>query len=200
MEPLPIWTHSENSVEVLKIQFQSHLNWIHLQSERSPATVVDAANYILIGAPQHHCCLFFVICFLAFCRIVPPFCLPTRQWRVRKEAMMGLASIYKKYSLQGEGGREASKQISWIKDKLLHIYYQNSIDDRFVFLVAALKNARKAEPPTWISIACLPPGAGDVLTQRRLHSLLKDADQGRWIEWCCLVDAWISLHCLCLPG
>lgn len=54
---------------------------------------------------------------------------------------MGLASIYKKYSLQGEGGREASKQISWIKDKLLHIYYQNSIDDRFVFLVAALKNA-----------------------------------------------------------
>lgn len=56
------------------------------------------------------------------------------QWRVRKEAMMGLASIYRKYSLQGEGGREASKQISWIKDKLLHIYYQNSIDDRFVFL------------------------------------------------------------------
>lgn len=45
---------------------------------------------------------------------------------------MGLASIYRKYSLQGEGGREASKQISWIKDKLLHIYYQNSIDDRFV--------------------------------------------------------------------
>lgn len=45
---------------------------------------------------------------------------------------MGLASIYRKYSLQGEGGREASKQISWIKDKLLHIYYQNSIDDRLV--------------------------------------------------------------------
>lgn len=43
---------------------------------------------------------------------------------------MGLASVYRKYSLQGEGGREASKQISWIKDKLLHIYYQNSIDDR----------------------------------------------------------------------
>lgn len=45
---------------------------------------------------------------------------------------MGLASIYRKYSLQGEGGREASKQISWIKDKLLHIYYQNSIDDRLL--------------------------------------------------------------------
>ncbi|XP_062409305.1 sister chromatid cohesion protein PDS5 homolog B [Sardina pilchardus] len=55
-----------------------------------------------------------------------------KRWRVRKEAMMGLAQIYKKYSLQGEGGKEASKQISWIKDKLLHIYYQNSIDDRLL--------------------------------------------------------------------
>lgn len=50
---------------------------------------------------------------------------------------MGLASVYRKYSLQGEGGREASKQISWIKDKLLHIYYQNSIDDRFAVSTTA---------------------------------------------------------------
>ncbi|MBN3296215.1 PDS5B protein, partial [Amia calva] len=55
-----------------------------------------------------------------------------KRWRVRKEAMMGLAQIYKKYSLQGEAGKEATKQISWIKDKLLHIYYQNSIDDRLL--------------------------------------------------------------------
>uniref|UniRef100_A0A8C2BEI5 PDS5 cohesin associated factor B n=1 Tax=Cyprinus carpio TaxID=7962 RepID=A0A8C2BEI5_CYPCA len=53
-----------------------------------------------------------------------------KRWRVRKEAMMGLAQIYKKYALQAEAGKEAAKQISWIKDKLLHIYYQNSIDDR----------------------------------------------------------------------
>ncbi|XP_029570174.1 sister chromatid cohesion protein PDS5 homolog B-like [Salmo trutta] len=46
--------------------------------------------------------------------------------------MMGLAQIYKKYSLQAEGGEGVSKQISWIKDKLLHIYYQNSIDDRLL--------------------------------------------------------------------
>uniref|UniRef100_A0A6Q2YQ73 PDS5 cohesin associated factor B n=1 Tax=Esox lucius TaxID=8010 RepID=A0A6Q2YQ73_ESOLU len=55
-----------------------------------------------------------------------------KRWRVRKEAMMGLAQIYKKYSLQAEGGKEASKQIAWIKDKLLHIYYQNSIYDRLL--------------------------------------------------------------------
>ena len=68
--------------------------------------------------------------FLFLSLFLPPPPLPVAQWRVRKEAMMGLASIYKKYSLQGEGGRDASKQISWIKDKLLHIYYQNSIDDK----------------------------------------------------------------------
>ncbi|XP_074009451.1 sister chromatid cohesion protein PDS5 homolog B isoform X1 [Numenius arquata] len=55
-----------------------------------------------------------------------------KRWRVRKEAMMGLAQVYKKYSLQSEAGKEAAKQISWIKDKLLHIYYQNSIDDRLL--------------------------------------------------------------------
>ncbi|ELW48361.1 Sister chromatid cohesion protein PDS5 like protein B [Tupaia chinensis] len=55
-----------------------------------------------------------------------------KRWRVRKEAMMGLAQIYKKYSLQSAAGKDAAKQISWIKDKLLHIYYQNSIDDRLL--------------------------------------------------------------------
>ncbi|KAG8584945.1 hypothetical protein GDO81_004834 [Engystomops pustulosus] len=55
-----------------------------------------------------------------------------KRWRVRKEAMMGLAQIYKKYVLQAEAGKEAAKQIAWIKDKLLHIYYQNSIDDRLL--------------------------------------------------------------------
>ncbi|XP_023681779.2 sister chromatid cohesion protein PDS5 homolog B isoform X1 [Paramormyrops kingsleyae] len=53
-----------------------------------------------------------------------------KKWRVRKEAMMGLAQIYRKYALQGEAGREAVERISWIKNKLLHIYYQKSMEDR----------------------------------------------------------------------
>ena len=46
--------------------------------------------------------------------------------------MMGLAQLYKKYCLHGEAGKEAAEKVSWIKDKLLHIYYQNSIDDKWV--------------------------------------------------------------------
>uniref|UniRef100_A0AAZ3P967 Uncharacterized protein n=1 Tax=Oncorhynchus tshawytscha TaxID=74940 RepID=A0AAZ3P967_ONCTS len=45
------------------------------------------------------------------------------------EAMMGLAQLFKKYCLHHEAGKEQAQKISWIKDKLLHIYYQNSIDD-----------------------------------------------------------------------
>uniref|UniRef100_A0A8C4NHP8 PDS5 cohesin associated factor B n=1 Tax=Eptatretus burgeri TaxID=7764 RepID=A0A8C4NHP8_EPTBU len=57
-----------------------------------------------------------------------------KRWRVRREAMMGLALIYKKYCLHGEVGKESTTQIDWIKDKLLHIYYQNSIDDNRMLL------------------------------------------------------------------
>ncbi|XP_040926537.1 sister chromatid cohesion protein PDS5 homolog A isoform X2 [Betta splendens] len=55
-----------------------------------------------------------------------------KRWRVRKEAMMGLAQLYKKYCLHHEAGKDSAAKISWIKDKLLHIYYQNSIDDKLL--------------------------------------------------------------------
>ncbi|XP_072108939.1 sister chromatid cohesion protein PDS5 homolog A isoform X3 [Mobula birostris] len=55
-----------------------------------------------------------------------------KRWRVRKEAMMGLAQLYKKYCLHAEAGKEAAQKVNWIKDKLLHIYYQNSIDDKLL--------------------------------------------------------------------
>uniref|UniRef100_A0A4W3IBN3 PDS5 cohesin associated factor A n=1 Tax=Callorhinchus milii TaxID=7868 RepID=A0A4W3IBN3_CALMI len=55
-----------------------------------------------------------------------------KRWRVRKEAMMGLAQLYKKYCLHAEAGKEAAQNVNWIKDKLLHIYYQNSIDDKLL--------------------------------------------------------------------
>ncbi|XP_078534440.1 sister chromatid cohesion protein PDS5 homolog A [Lissotriton helveticus] len=55
-----------------------------------------------------------------------------KRWRVRKEGMMGLAQLYKKYCLHAEAGKDAGEKVSWIKDKLLHIYYQNSIDDKLL--------------------------------------------------------------------
>lgn len=85
---------------------------------------------------------------------------------------MGLASVYRKYSLQGEGGREASKQISWIKDKLLHIYYQNSIDDRFekIFTPLFLCHSLPQHSPTLLchkaSVFFKQPNSNTVLPLR----------------------------------
>lgn len=63
-------------------------------------------------------------------KLLPQFFFFPLKWRVRKEAMMGLAQLYKKYCLHAEAGKDAAEKVSWIKDKLLHIYYQNSIDDK----------------------------------------------------------------------
>uniref|UniRef100_A0A2K6BRT4 Uncharacterized protein n=1 Tax=Macaca nemestrina TaxID=9545 RepID=A0A2K6BRT4_MACNE len=46
-------------------------------------------------------------------------------WQVRKE-------LFKKYCLHGEAGKEAAEKVNWIKDKPLHIYYQNRIDDKLL--------------------------------------------------------------------
>lgn len=84
-------------------------------------------------------CLSQFYIFTAFCTCLifiyqnhfpPPFHFFPLKWRVRKEAMMGLAQLYKKYCLHAEAGKDAAEKVSWIKDKLLHIYYQNSIDDK----------------------------------------------------------------------
>lgn len=58
--------------------------------------------------------------------------------------MMGLAQLYKKYCLHGEAGKEAAEKVSWIKDKLLHIYYQNSIDDKWVWHVGRMIEYKSA--------------------------------------------------------
>lgn len=46
--------------------------------------------------------------------------------------MMGLVQFYKKYCFYGEVGKEVVEKVSWIKDKFLYIYYQNSIDDKLL--------------------------------------------------------------------
>lgn len=58
-----------------------------------------------------------------------------KRFKVRREALMGLAQVYKKYTNreQAEETDEAVLQkISWIKNKALHVYYQTNIEDRLV--------------------------------------------------------------------
>uniref|UniRef100_A0A8C9V984 PDS5 cohesin associated factor A n=1 Tax=Scleropages formosus TaxID=113540 RepID=A0A8C9V984_SCLFO len=88
------------------------------------------------------------------------------------EAMMGLAQLYKKYCLHHEAGKESAQKISWIKDKLLHIYYQNSIDDKLLvekifaqFMVPHSLETEEKMKCLYYLYACLDPNAVKALNE-----------------------------------
>uniref|UniRef100_A0A8C5I719 PDS5 cohesin associated factor A n=1 Tax=Gouania willdenowi TaxID=441366 RepID=A0A8C5I719_GOUWI len=109
-----------------------------------------------------------------------------KRWRVRKEAMMGLAQLYKKYCLHHEAGKESAQKISWIKDKLLHIYYQNSIDDKLLvekifaqYMVPHSLDTEEKMKCLYYLYACLDTNAVKALNemwkcQNMLRSLVKE--------------------------
>uniref|UniRef100_A0A8C7YLU9 PDS5 cohesin associated factor A n=1 Tax=Oryzias sinensis TaxID=183150 RepID=A0A8C7YLU9_9TELE len=109
-----------------------------------------------------------------------------KRWRVRKEAMMGLAQLFKKYCLHHEAGKESAMKISWIKDKLLHIYYQNSIDDKLLvekifaqYMVPHSLDTEEKMKCLYYLYACLDTNAVKALNemwkcQNMLRSLVKE--------------------------
>ncbi|XP_022079543.1 sister chromatid cohesion protein PDS5 homolog A-B-like [Acanthaster planci] len=55
-----------------------------------------------------------------------------KKWKIRKEAVLGLAHIYKKWHSSEDLSAQERKRLSWIKDKVLHMYYQPIIEDRLL--------------------------------------------------------------------
>uniref|UniRef100_A0A1L8DX47 Putative sister chromatid cohesion complex cohesin subunit pds5 n=1 Tax=Nyssomyia neivai TaxID=330878 RepID=A0A1L8DX47_9DIPT len=55
-----------------------------------------------------------------------------KKFKIRKEAMNGLAMIYKKYLSDSNVPDATKKAVNWIKDKILHGYYMTGIEDRLL--------------------------------------------------------------------
>ena len=55
------------------------------------------------------------------------------QWEVRKEALEFLAQVYKKECVSSQWSNSTQKQLIWIANCIIHLYYQKSIQDKFVF-------------------------------------------------------------------
>ena len=56
-----------------------------------------------------------------------------KKFKIRKEAMSGLAMIYKRHLINPNDVPEATKKaVKWIKDKILHGYYMPGMDDRLL--------------------------------------------------------------------
>ncbi|CAG9857389.1 unnamed protein product [Phyllotreta striolata] len=55
-----------------------------------------------------------------------------KKFKIRKEAMSGLAMIYKKHLSDPDVPNATKKAVTWIKDKILHGYYMTGIEDRLL--------------------------------------------------------------------
>ncbi|KAK2716297.1 sister chromatid cohesion protein PDS5 homolog B-like isoform X2 [Artemia franciscana] len=55
-----------------------------------------------------------------------------KKFKIRKEAMQGLALIYKTFITETDVPDATRRAVTWIKDKILHAYYMPSQDDRLL--------------------------------------------------------------------
>ncbi|KAJ8934137.1 hypothetical protein NQ314_013596 [Rhamnusium bicolor] len=55
-----------------------------------------------------------------------------KKFKIRKEAMSGLALIYRKHLSDPDVPNATKKAVTWIKDKILHGYYMAGMEDRLL--------------------------------------------------------------------
>ncbi|XP_050315656.1 sister chromatid cohesion protein PDS5 homolog B [Anthonomus grandis grandis] len=55
-----------------------------------------------------------------------------KKFKIRKEAMAGLALIYKKHLSDPDVPNATKKAVTWIKDKILHGYYMAGMEDKLL--------------------------------------------------------------------
>ncbi|KAM7310469.1 sister chromatid cohesion protein PDS5 homolog B [Ixodes scapularis] len=55
-----------------------------------------------------------------------------KKFKIRKEALLGLALLYKQHMSSVELPQSTLECIAWIKNKVLHVYYQTALDDRLL--------------------------------------------------------------------
>ncbi|XP_064211687.1 sister chromatid cohesion protein PDS5 homolog B isoform X2 [Tribolium castaneum] len=87
-----------------------------------------------------------------------------KKFKIRKEAMTGLALIYRKHLSDPDVPNATKKAVTWIKDKILHGYYMAGMEDRL--LVERLLN-------TCLVPYQLPPAE----RMKKLYHLLGTVDE-----------------------
>ncbi|XP_063369502.1 sister chromatid cohesion protein PDS5 homolog B [Cydia amplana] len=86
-----------------------------------------------------------------------------KKFKIRKEAMSGLAMIYRKFLTEESVPPATEKAVQWIKDKILHGYYMTALEDRL--LVERLLN-------TSLVPYTLPPQ----VRMKKLYYLMSNVD------------------------
>ncbi|KAJ8028379.1 Sister chromatid cohesion protein PDS5-like B-B [Holothuria leucospilota] len=55
-----------------------------------------------------------------------------KKWKIRKEAILGLAHIYKKWCYTEDVSVKDKERLMWMKDKILHSYYLPDLEDKLL--------------------------------------------------------------------
>jgi len=63
-------------------------------------------------------------------------CCCAFQFKIRKEALLGLGQIYRRCCELDAS--DEMRQMSWIRNKVLHAYYHSAVDDKYAFTAAML--------------------------------------------------------------
>lgn len=114
-----------------------------------------------------------------------------KKFKIRKEAMSGLAMIYKKFLTEESVPAATEKAVQWIKDKILHGYYMTALEDRL--LVERLLNT-----------SLVPYTLQSAVRMKKLYYLMSNVDDNATKAFIELqkhqlavrrtVAEWIELH------
>ncbi|XP_071951417.1 sister chromatid cohesion protein PDS5 homolog A-B-like isoform X2 [Antedon mediterranea] len=55
-----------------------------------------------------------------------------KKWSIRKDSILGLSHVYKKWYYSTDSTNADKVKLAWIKDKILHMYYQTNMDDKLL--------------------------------------------------------------------
>ena len=61
--------------------------------------------------------------------LMPIMCCVAFQFKIRKEALVGLGQIYRRCCENDVP--DDIKCVSWIRNKVLHAYYHSAVDDKY---------------------------------------------------------------------
>ncbi|KAL7294326.1 hypothetical protein TKK_0012336 [Trichogramma kaykai] len=112
-----------------------------------------------------------------------------KKFKIRREAMTGLAMIYKKHLNDADVPQATKKAVTWIKDKILHGYYMSGMEDRLLVerllntcLVPYQSSAEDRMKKLYHLLGTIDDHASKAFVELQKHQLAVRRAVTEWVE------------------
>lgn len=112
-----------------------------------------------------------------------------KKYKIRKEAMSGLAMIYRKHLADSDVPQATKKAVTWIKDKILHGYYMTGMEDRLLVerllntsLVPYQLNPEERMKKLYHLLGTIDENATKAFIEMQKHQLAVRRAVAEWLE------------------